>query len=243
MKKIIAFCAAGLITLSADAAILRLDFSGYVGKVSGSSGVPTIRESDVVAGELIQGDTVSGSYLIDTSEALLISFTPSLGLAVYRTFETNAASSTGPSLITASTFTVGGIAFSSGDITPAQTTSQFFVTDDPSRDGYRVNYQRVFSFISDFYFLGLDPQALPGNTNLTNGFGLDQPLSGAFLGNSAFNVFNYASQSTGTSLLLTYVLTDAQITEVSAVPLPAAVWLFGSGLIGLGALAHKKTAT
>ncbi len=34
---------------------------------------------------------------------------------------------------------------------------------------------------------------------------------------------------------------DLQLTEVSAIPLPAAVWLFGSGLIGLIGLARRKT--
>jgi hypothetical protein len=35
-------------------------------------------------------------------------------------------------------------------------------------------------------------------------------------------------------------MTGVSVTTVSAVPVPAAVWLFGSGLIGLAGVARRK---
>ena len=40
----------------------------------------------------------------------------------------------------------------------------------------------------------------------------------------------------------TFVLGDTCATTVAAVPVPAAVWLFGSGLLGLVGVARRKKA-
>jgi len=45
-----------------------------------------------------------------------------------------------------------------------------------------------------------------------------------------------------TDLFTGNVLVLATVTEVQAVPVPAAVWLFGSGLIGLVGIARRKKA-
>jgi hypothetical protein len=47
------------------------------------------------------------------------------------------------------------------------------------------------------------------------------------------------SQSSPTSLF--YEITGGYSTELAPVPLPAAVWLFGSGLLGLIGIARRKT--
>ena len=41
-------------------------------------------------------------------------------------------------------------------------------------------------------------------------------------------------------LLTVLVVTWIRFTPVSSVPVPAAVWLFGSGLLGLVGLARRK---
>lgn len=58
----------------------------------------------------------------------------------------------------------------------------------------------------------------------------------------------YTNDGTGNDFLLGFSAVDGQailtldIQEVSAVPVPAAVWLFGSGLIGLAGFARRKKA-
>ena len=46
----------------------------------------------------------------------------------------------------------------------------------------------------------------------------------------------------GVDLLAGEVLIDDVYLGVQAVPVPAAAWLFGSALLGLGGLARKKRA-
>jgi len=63
--------------------------------------------------------------------------------------------------------------------------------------------------------------------------------SGSFLlgeGNHSITIFNNieTTQLGGTAYF--------RISEVSAIPVPAAVWLFGSGLIGLAGIARRKKA-
>jgi hypothetical protein len=65
-------------------------------------------------------------------------------------------------------------------------------------------------------------------------FGTFDALSLAALGNSLQWDVNYILDPTGTD----YV----QLSVVSTVPIPASVWLFGSGLLGLMGVARRNTA-
>jgi hypothetical protein len=82
--------------------------------------------------------------------------------------------------------------------------------------------------------LGDTPLTLTASNNFTLGLN----LNGVWL--SDVSVFDQGANSytvtfsNGGSLLMV----DTQI--VTAVPLPAAVWLFGSGLLGLVAAAHRR---
>ena len=64
-------------------------------------------------------------------------------------------------------------------------------------------------------------------------FGID---AGGVLGGNALDVA--LNQSTGNSVAVSLALVGA--TNFSVVPVPAAVWLFGSGLIGLVGVARRK---
>lgn len=52
----------------------------------------------------------------------------------------------------------------------------------------------------------------------------------------------YFRFSDGASLFVDPIYATLNISPVSAVPVPAAVWLFGSGLIGLAGIARRKKA-
>jgi len=77
-----------------------------------------------------------------------------------------------------------------------------------------------------------------GLNQIISGVSMDYETGDAFLvGQSVFN--DSASQFDGTVVTLGFYANDP---VVSAVPVPAAVWLFGSGLIGLIGIARRKKA-
>jgi hypothetical protein len=83
------------------------------------------------------------------------------------------------------------------------------------------------------------------NTNLfTPGVGdtFDILLADTIVGN--FDILSLASLGGGLSWDMSYILdplgTDIVRLTVQAVPLPASLWLFGSGLLGLIGVARKK---
>jgi hypothetical protein len=85
--------------------------------------------------------------------------------------------------------------------------------------------------------------AVPGSTNLY-GTGIDQ--SGVALNQqvSLYGVTGNSSAGKLQSYLLgsNLSLSNAGVLSVSSVPLPAAVWLFGSGLLGLIGVGRRKAA-
>ena len=60
----------------------------------------------------------------------------------------------------------------------------------------------------------------------------------AYIENCYWDCFARSTLSSDTTLTISYVYED----QVSTVPVPAAVWLFGSGLIGLVGFARRKKA-
>lgn len=73
------------------------------------------------------------------------------------------------------------------------------------------------------------------------------PIASALSGGGQSSVFFLADLDSNTSYTLrtafnfnTSGITADATTSVSAVPLPAAAWLFGSGLVGLMVLARRK---
>jgi len=74
------------------------------------------------------------------------------------------------------------------------------------------------------YWTGLDYE-----TTLTNAWNFD------------FNV-GFQGQGNKSNGSIVWAVHDGDVANLSSVPLPTAVWLFGSGLIGLIGIARKKTA-
>lgn len=96
---------------------------------------------------------------------------------------------------------------------------------------------------ANFSVWGEGTGAIGGSTNLY-GQGLDQ--SGIALGTqtSLFGVTGNGNGGKVQSYLLgtNLTLSSAGVLQVSSVPLPAAVWLFGSGLLGLIGVGRRKIA-
>ena len=90
--------------------------------------------------------------------------------------------------------------------------------------------------VGTFSFFGLAASGptLVGSLSFTGAFAGfaaltmadNDPLFGSWFDNSTFG--------------LTFPVYNDALVEVSAVPVPAAVWLFGSGLIGLAGVARRK---
>jgi hypothetical protein len=71
-------------------------------------------------------------------------------------------------------------------------------------------------------------------TNVSNGFGVNDGIGGDPMTSSAFDSHN------GNFDILSVHLDSFVPTPQAAVPVPAAVWLFGSGLLGLVGIARRK---
>jgi hypothetical protein len=143
-----------------------------------------------------------------------------------------------PSITNAKKFVLSGLSLSdgSGSIEPDKSDSWLVVGDDsppiPAEDFFTV---RAEGFpltgtlgglsVDAFYLLWTDTD---GSAN--NGFSL--PLNEGIFSEYESAIFQL--QGPGLSS------TNGIISNVSLVPVPAAVWLFGSGLLGLVGIARKK---
>jgi hypothetical protein len=99
----------------------------------------------------------------------------------------------------------------------------------------------------DLSNLGLDYNPLGTSTDASNWFGGNQQNFVTGLGSQAklYTVtaggFGGANQTTQTAAWnVTLSSTGLTYTAISTVPLPAAVWLLGSGLLGLAGVARRK---
>jgi hypothetical protein len=117
-----------------------------------------------------------------------------------------------------------------GDPYAGQVSNNFIIDLNFSVDGKTWSTADIVRSASAGYFTtGSIPEVDPGSTNgayATNGFG---------------SIVQFNPNTTGVrfgniSLLGTWS------TSVSAVPVPAAIWLFGSGLLGLIGMARRKAA-
>jgi hypothetical protein len=95
----------------------------------------------------------------------------------------------------------------------------------------------------NFNVWGEGTGAVGGSTNLY-GQGLDQSNIGLGTQTTLFGVTGNGNAGKVQSYVLgtNLTLTSAGVLQVSSVPLPAAVWLFGSGLLGLIGVGRRKVA-
>lgn len=96
--------------------------------------------------------------------------------------------------------------------------------------------------------IGTSPGQIPvGTGHILNDFGKQPDQTEAALG-SSLNFFLFASQPSGSNAAKarTFVLNDLTLSTAGVlsaateVPLPAAVWLFGSGLLGLAGIGRRR---
>lgn len=210
------------ISSSAHAQLITVQFEGTVDSISGN------------AAALIDiGNSFTGSYTYETS-------TP----------DTNANTIAGDytHAIQEITFTVGGFSFTKGiDLSPSFATDSILITNN----GFGIDldaYAAVVPVLS-----GSDV----GDFSASK-FGFEMYLAGS-TGSvytddslpSDLNLASFQSFDLGLQPTLQLMFTDggtkstfasANISSISTVPVPAAVWLFGSGLISLIGVARRKKA-
>ena len=113
-------------------------------------------------------------------------------------------------------------------------TGAVFKLADTNTDGYTVDYQLYAADQTTTIGTGWSMQDI-GNTlaNLSGAGHYEALSAGLYFVKLSFANFDPGNGYTGSF--------DAS-TQISAVPLPAAAWLFGSALLGLGALRCKQKA-
>ncbi len=125
------------------------------------------------------------------------------------------------------------------NLKPGDTISGTTLKQDTNADGNFDTFTNVFSATpySDTLFDKVSfPPPLEGPAPLAatfNSLGLGFDIDGNYIGGTPFDgIAGLINIGSGNSLT---------VTSVSTVPVPAAIWLFGSGLIGLiGVARHKK---
>jgi len=120
----------------------------------------------------------------------------------------------------------GGTAYgSSGDL--AFVGGDLFLSSAPGDNLVKLNTSNgTGSLIGNIGFSGVFGLASPNGTDLFGMSGVNV-LSIDSVSGSGISILNYSGQGLGTAF------GTAFITEATVVPVPAAVWLFGSGLIAL----------
>lgn len=202
-------------TLAALAAGSLLSFSAHSAIISFTfEGTTAFDCVDCVP----SGTNITAVYTIDTNNA----FDAELGKLIYQTAD----------------ITVGSDVFS---FNANNRLDSIFNT---GMEVYTLNVESVDTFIAsnDFYgymgFESLGPvtsNSFTWNSYTTNqAYTGDFSISGDFFGNAYIQ--SYAGAN---SFKANYEATSFSVST-SVVPVPAAVWLFGSGLIGLAGVARRK---
>lgn len=210
--------------VSAQAEIVTWNFSGTLGPVIPATSPPII--------SLAAGDAFSGSITFET--ASVPGSTGDDGLSEWAIY---------PDAITALELTVGSFSFT-GPVSHVSVFNPGGSTEIKVVNDYSGILNDGLGFITSVSGGPVDGY-LPGffelYTDTSPGTGVTQFLSSPDLPASppasAFYFALYFEDNAGG-----YVATVGGSATVSAVPLPAAVWLFGSGLLGLLVLSRRRHA-
>jgi len=104
---------------------------------------------------------------------------------------------------------------------------------------YDEIYSTVAGINPDELLMAQNPTVIPGDSLLKLFFSADLTNSG---GTVAIEAFPSGGSREDTADLSGFPRRYLVSGSVSAVPIPAAVWLFGSALVGLGWMRRKQTA-
>jgi hypothetical protein len=212
----------------ANAAIVNINFTGELHAIPGFAGAP-----------FITGAPISGSYSYDTSIT-----------------DTNSSATQGdyPGALTAFSLDLGN-----GATAELSSNAIMTVLNDSAGDKIRTVFNQVPSSGPDLVDLsdgvhtatyevdqmGLELSSLDGNALSSDALIQISPLD--FQTNNFYIRYNFKSGEPlidfyGSEIQSFYLQGVALSVSVSTVPVPAAAWLFGSGLIGLIGIAGRKQA-
>ncbi|MGA7799726.1 MAG: PEP-CTERM sorting domain-containing protein [Gammaproteobacteria bacterium] len=166
------------------------------------------------------------------------------GYSSYFNFDTNQLGTNGPDLNVQYLHNPSGVhvlqpypyTSTDGGYNPSLMPNMLTFTFD--RGAFQVG--NTFSFGADAEWVG--GNGVTGQGSSGGDFGAASiPLKVTFYGGNAPVTGTFAQVQTSTGPSTT--LSSLSIAAPAAVPLPGALWLFGSGLVGLAGLArHRKTA-
>lgn len=121
-----------------------------------------------------------------------------------------------------------------------------FIYEGTDPEIYRINADSVDTFMASNIFYGFMSfnDFGPVTSNSFRWYSYDTGLeySGDFSARSAtgFGGGDIAFFDGANNLTAKYEINSFSVSTVSAVPVPAAVWLFGSGLVGLAGFARRR---
>lgn len=107
------------------------------------------------------------------------------------------------------------------------------------------NYSAFVNFTSNSAYVGTDTLALSGNNNFILGISTDGGSTWAADTGYYFDQNSqstYLSFNTPTGATISLLVDTTVACPPPSVPLPAAAWLFGSGLLGLVGVARRRRA-
>jgi len=134
----------------------------------------------------------------------------------------------------------------SGNITSANLNLQLSLKEASAVNYSVFNFQYIFGISQGPYFNSTTNQTYNANTLTFSPVGSTQfNLGGQAYSFELLGFYDASTLNTYSTLIVGNTLTASQIplyAKITAVPVPAALWLLGSGLLGLAGFAKRKRA-
>ena len=212
----------------------------------GVTGQALVDGSNVVGFKVVKNDTGLGGFLTSNPNATwsvisTINDTTKVGLGGLPPFQAGGLS-----------LTNSGIVGASSTGSPVGTTGGVNASQQTILNDWMAVIQTSAAGSSSFGVLGTDPAAADGSRNGTG-------LNASMISVGQTSALFYAQASTvggdtlaagatevsqlggsGAGAIIADLTASGNFTAASAVPVPAAAWLFGSALAGLGLVRRKK---
>ena len=246
MKKILLGILPLCFSLPAQAVLVQGTFTGIVTAAYDDTG------GTLLAGPVATGDTVTGVFHYDTSAGITDQDTSSVYGQYYDPLSQTSWVSVSVT-VNGSTYEVDPSIAQGRDVVYAyndEFSRDYFQAIDARFEGYTdagniYRYRNHFAYASIYEYVDelFNSDALPtGPLSWSDNDGSDSG-SGRWYYQARDYDQNSASYLLDDLAYIDYSVESLSFSTVSAMPVPAAVWLFGSGLLGLiGVARHKKAA-